>query len=601
MSDGSVPSRDEGLGHEGKLAGGVSGASEALVDRAASDGDAAARREEAAADLSPLNVAAWLSRRAALAPDALAVAVARSSGYHKLTAAELDARCDRVARALATAGIGRGTRTVVMVTPSLDFFAVTFALFKLGAVMVMVDPGMGVKNLGRCLGEAEPEAFIGIPKAHVARCLLGWARGSLKTLVTVGRKFGWGGVTLASLEAGVPTDGQGAVASVSAVEPERDETAAILFTSGSTGVPKGVLYPHRVFAAQVQSLRDTFGIEPGEVDLSTFPLFALFGPALGMASVVPLMDASRPGRADPARLVAALNDFQCTSMFASPALVEKVSRYCHEQKLTLSSLRRAISAGAPANSASLERFALCLPDGVQVWTPYGATESMPVTSIGSDEILEDTRSATDAGAGVCVGQAVAGIELAVIALSDEPIAEWCDAEILPTGKIGEIVVKGPVVTESYWRRDEHTALAKMRDDDGRSVRHRMGDVGWLDERGRLWMCGRKNHRVIADGRTMFTVPCEAIFNTHPAVFRTALVGAERDGAVSAVLCVQREQGRSRQLDREALIAELLALGAAHDHTRLIETVLFHDSFPVDVRHNAKIFREQLAVWASKQL
>jgi acyl-CoA synthetase (AMP-forming)/AMP-acid ligase II len=547
----------------------------------------------------PLNVAAWLPRMASRDPQALAVAVAWRKGYHRLTAADLDARCDSVARGLMSLGIGRGTRTVVMITPSPEFFAVTFALFKIGAVPVMVDPGMGVANLGRCLAEAEPEAFIGITKAHVARCLLGWARRSVKICVTVGPRFGWGGTSLSALERGVARRADGTVEPVVPIEPGRDETAAILFTSGSTGVPKGVVYPHRVFAAQVCSLRDAFGIEAGEIDLSTFPLFALFGPALGMASVVPLMDASRPAAADPEHLLAALNDFGCTSMFASPALIEKLGRHCSKHGLTLPSLRRAISAGAPASASALERFSGLLSNGAQVWTPYGATEAMPVTSIGSDEILSDTCSATASGAGVCVGVAVPGIKLAVIALTDERIARWSDADVLSPGKIGEIVVQGPVVTEAYWGRDEQTALAKIVDDDG-SVRHRMGDVGWLDERGRLWMCGRKSHRVRTNECTMFTVPCEAVFNTHPAVFRTALVGVEGGAGIRPVLCVELEQD-SRDADKDVLTRELLSLGAAHNHTRSIESVLFHDGFPVDVRHNAKIFREQLAVWAARRL
>jgi len=550
-------------------------------------------------EADPLNVAAWLPRMAARDPEALAVAVAWRNGYHRLTAAELDARCDRVARGLMSLGIGRGTRTVVMITPSPEFFAVTFALFKLGAVPVMADPGMGVSNLGRCLAEAEPEAFVGIPKAHVARCLLRWARRSIKTCVTVGRRFGWGGASLAALEEGVARREDGSVEPVVPIEPGRDETAAILFTSGSTGVPKGVVYPHRVFAAQVCSLRDTFGIESGEIDLSTFPLFALFGPALGMASIVPRMDASRPAAADPRHLIKALTDFGCTSMFASPALIEKLGRYCTAEGLTLPSLRRAISAGAPASPSAIERFAALLTGGAQVLTPYGATECMPVTSIGSDEILSDTGSATGAGAGVCVGVAVPGIDLAVISLTDEPIERWSDAEVLPPGRIGEIVVTGPVVTDRYWGRDEQTALAKILEDDG-TVHHRMGDVGWLDEGGRLWMCGRKSHRVTTNERTLFTVPCEAVFNLHPKVFRTALVGCEDNGDVKPVLCVELE-GEFRHTDRDALVLELLSLGAAHDHTRLIETVLFHESFPVDVRHNAKIFREKLAVWAAGQL
>jgi acyl-CoA synthetase (AMP-forming)/AMP-acid ligase II len=216
-----------------------------------------------------------------------------------------------------------------------------------------------------------------------------------------------------------------------------------------------------------------------------------------------------------------------------------------------------------------------------------------VAVIGSDAILSETRTRTEGGAGVCVGRPVDGMEVAIIPISDGPIEHWSDDLRLPPGETGEIVVKGPVVTPGYYRRPESTALAKIRDGD--AIRHRMGDVGYLDADGRLWMCGRKAHRVDLPDGPMFTVPCEAPFNAHPAVYRSALVGVSRAGVTLPVLCVEPEPGKTAPHD------ELRAIAQAHPHTRAIETFLSHDGFPVDVRHNSKIFREKLADWAQEQL
>jgi acyl-CoA synthetase (AMP-forming)/AMP-acid ligase II len=386
------------------------------------------------------------------------------------------------------------------------------------------------------------------------------------------------------------------------LDPHPEQTAAILFTSGSTGVPKGVVTPFRVFAAQVEALRTVYGIEPGESDLATFPLFALFGPALGMASIVPDMDASRPGATDPERLLEALHDFACTNLFASPALIDKLGRHCADHHLTLSSLRRAISAGAPASAPALERFRTALPEGVEVLTSYGATEALPVSVMASEELLRDTRQITERGGGVCVGRPVPGMQVRIIAIHDQPVEAWSEDLPLAAGEIGEIVVCGAVVTPSYYKRPAATRLAKIPGADG-GFWHRMGDVGYFDEHGRLWMCGRKGHRVETDRGTLFTIPCEAVFNTHPAVRRSALVGVTRSsgrpGRTQPVLCVERAPGHD--VRPAALTQELLEIAKQHDHTRSIETVLYHDAFPVDVRHNAKIFREKLATWAQEQL
>jgi len=382
------------------------------------------------------------------------------------------------------------------------------------------------------------------------------------------------------------------------LQPDPEQTAAILFTSGSTGVPKGVVTPFRVFAAQVKALRDVYAIQPGERDLATFPLFALFGPALGMASVVPDMDASRPAEADPQRLFEAFRDYNCTNVFASPALIAKLGRYCVDQGLTLTSLRRAISAGAPASNPALERFQRCLPGGVEVLTSYGATECLPVTMLGSREILRETRRLTDQGGGVCVGRPAPGIDVRIVPILDEPIESWSEDLALPRGEIGEIVVYGAVVTPSYYKRPQATKLAKIPTENG-DVWHRMGDVGYFDEQGRLWMCGRKGHRVDAKEGTLYTIPCEAVFNTHPAVRRSALVGVIREGKTTPLLCVERVKGATIQ--NGPLTEELLEIARNHEHTRAIDIVLYHPSFPVDVRHNAKIFREKLALWAWKEL
>ncbi len=547
-----------------------------------------------------VNIAAHLPAMARQYPEMRAVVVPRGRDanrkfrFTQYTFRQLETESNRLAQGFEALGISRGTRTVLMVTPSLDFFALTFALFKVGAVPVLVDPGIGIRNLGICLAEAEPDAFIGIPRAHLARVLLGWARKSLRTHVTVGRRFLWGGTTLAQVR-----QASGSGEAYQMADTQAAETAAILFTSGSTGVPKGVVYTHGMFAEQVEKLRGLYRIEPGEIDLPTFPLFALFAPALGMTAIIPEMDATRPAQVNPANIIDAIEQFQVTNMFGSPALINRVGRYGEALGVKLPTLRRVISAGAPVSAKVLERFSKMLSPGVQLFTPYGATEALPVCSIGSDEILNDTRARTDQGAGVCVGRPVTGMDVKVIRISDEPIVDWSNDLVLTAGQIGEITVKGPNVTREYFNRTTSTTLAKIIDPAG-GFFHRMGDVGYADETGRIWFCGRKSHRVTTPKNTLFTIPCEAIFNTHPAVFRSALVGVSRAGEVAPELCVELEQEAANRLTPRQLREELLALGAGNELTRNIKTIHFHPAFPVDIRHNAKIFREQLSVWAAQQ-
>jgi acyl-coenzyme A synthetase/AMP-(fatty) acid ligase len=312
------------------------------------------------------------------------------------------------------------------------------------------------------------------------------------------------------------------------------------------------------------------------------------------------MDPTRPAHVDPRKIIEAIQDFGITNMFGSPALIDRVGRYGQKRGVKLPTLRRVIAAGAPMPPAVLARFCAMLSPEAQVHTGYGATEAMPVSSIGSHEILNDTRYETDAGKGVCVGKPVDGMRVSVVPITDRPIPFWKDSLTLPVGEVGEIAVKGPVATRSYYKQESATRLAKIHEKNQTGFWHRMGDLGSLDEQGRLWFFGRKFHRVLTPSGTHFTIACEGVFNTHPKVFRTALTSVKIGGIVRPILCVELER-HPKNPDKAAISRELLELGATKPHTKEIKTILFHDGFPVDIRHNAKIYRDRLGVWASRKL
>ena len=544
---------------------------------------------------SPCNIAAALPELARRQPQQVAIRCPGRRGAGgmarydvTLTYAELDRRSDAIAAGLAGHGIGRGTRTVVMVRPSPEFFLLMFALFKAGAVPVLVDPGIDRRALKQCLDEAQPQAFIGIALAHLARRVLGWAR-SARHLVSVGTRWAWGGTTLARVER------EGAGAGSQRADTAPDDIAAILFTSGSTGVPKGVVYRHRHFVGQIELLRSAFGMEAGGVDLPTFPPFALFDPALGLTSVIPDMDPTRPAQADPRRLHDAIARFGITQLFGSPALMRVLAD--HGQPLP--TLRRVTSAGAPVPPDVVARIRRLLSEDAQFWTPYGATECLPVAVIEGRE-LEQTRAATEAGAGTCVGRVVAPNVVRIIAIDDAAIADWHGVRELPAGDVGEITVAGPTATDTYFNRDAATAAAKIREtlpDGSERIVHRMGDVGYFDAQGRLWFCGRKTQRVETAQGPLYTEQAEPVFNTLPGIARTALVGVGTAGTQVPVLCYELQPGA----DAAGMPQRLREMAEGHAHTLPIAHFLRHPAFPVDIRHNAKIGREKLARWAAAQL
>jgi len=529
------------------------------------------------------NIANRISKQAMRAPEQLAIIVPHHNNQ-SLTFQQVEEEINAYARGFQNIGIKQGDRVSLFVTPCLEFMPICFALYKIGAILVLIDPGMGKDALLSCVERIKPKALVGIPKAMLAAFLYKKSFSSVSIKVTVGwGSWLWGGHNIKKIR-------DADSAPLSSAPTTWEDEASILFTSGSTGPAKGVRYTHGIFESQTAQLQSMYNIQEGEIDLPCFPLFALFSLAMGMTVVLPDMDPTKPAKADPKKLVNAIEKYNVTNAFASPALWKPFAKWCIDNNKKLPTLKRVLSAGAPIPPALHNNFRNIIVEEAEIHTPYGATESLPVATIGSKEVLEDTQYQTEKGGGTCVGHPVSEITVRIISISDEIIDIWKEDLCVPNGEVGEICVQGNVVTSEYKEEPKHTKASKIYGSNG-TFWHRMGDIGYFDSRGRLWFCGRKSHRVQQkDGTLLFPVPCEAIFNTHPGVARSALVGVEG----TPIIIIERDHNHPCRKE------ELLSLAEQNEKTKHIKHILLHPAFPVDVRHNAKIKRLILRDWAKEQ-
>jgi acyl-CoA synthetase (AMP-forming)/AMP-acid ligase II len=544
--------------------------------------------------MSTDNIASILGTLAYELADKDAIIVPLDDNCEKISFQQLEEDSNRLADGLVRQGFARGDRVLLMVRPGIDFISLTFALFKLGAVAVLIDPGLGRKNMLKCIENVQAKGMIAIPLAQAARKFFPKSFVGIKNFVTVGRRWLWGGTTLDAIR-------KSGSAEFLSGKTNPDDSAAILFTSGSTGPSKGVLYTHRMFSHQVEIIRSNYNIEKEEIDLPTFPLFALFGVSLGMTCIIPDMDPTRPAEVDPEKIIQTIKIYSVTNSFGSPALWRTVSKYCLEKDIQLPTIKRILMAGAPVPGNLLARFDKILTPDAKIHTPYGATEALPVATIDHRKIIDETWTQTQAGKGTCVGNIIKGLDLKIIKITDEPISSFDEGLLVAPGEIGEIIVRSPWASPLYFHLEKATQLAKIPDGDG--FWHRMGDVGYMDSLSNLWFCGRKNHRVVTSTATHFTIPCEAIFNCHPDVKRSALVGVGSKGSQEPVIIIEVENDKRvrTQSDKNIFIEELRNVATISPLTSDIKQVLFHPSFPVDIRHNAKISREKLAEWAENQI
>ena len=533
-----------------------------------------------------VNVARFLSERADAFPQQVAVkALSAGNTYKSYTFKQVEYASNRFANKLVAQGVTRGKRVLLLVKPGVDLILITFALFKVGAVPVIIDPGMGIRNFLKCVKTSRPEALIGIPEAlRLSRVFFPYFRKMVARIK----------VRVGSL---VPLLDEAGTCSFKGAEMYADTLAAIVFTSGSTGPPKGVEYLHGMFEAQVRAIREQYGIQAGEVDLPMLPLFALFNPALGVTTVVPPINPRCPAKMDPGAIVQAINVNKVTTSFGAPVLWEKVVGYCEAHRVTLPSLKRVLMAGTSVSPRLIKRFRDVIPD-CEVHVPYGATEALPMLSISSTEVLNEEAPLVKEGKGTCLGKALPGVKAKVVAIKKGPIVAIGDIEELAAGEVGEIIVQGPTVTRAYHRLKEATARAKIQE--GKYLWHRMGDLGYKDRDDNFWFCGRMAERVVTAEGVYFPDCCEEIINQHEKVFRSALIGLGAGEKQTPAIVIEPKKGcwpRSRKA-KKAFLAEIKTFAKQFSETSAIEHFFLYRHFPVDVRHNAKIHRLKLSRYFS---
>ena len=531
------------------------------------------------------NVAGAVVRRAAAHPDQTAVRIPRRSGGGISFADESFRSWEQRVRAaqelLGRQGIGKGTRVLVLARPGLELLTAVFALLWRGAVPVVIDAGMGRRRFLACVQRSRPEAVVGIPLA------LALSRLFPRPFATVRARLS----TRALLRAPAPPPDPAA----SPVPVAPDDPVALLFTSGSTGPAKGVVYRRRHLAAQLEALRGAFSIEEGEVDFPMLPVFALFNPALGMTTVIPPMHPAHPARADGRLLLEVMAAAGVTNSFGSPVLWRKLARAgAAEGSPRVPSLRRMLAAGAAVPPDLVGELRPVFPHA-RLSSPYGATEALPLTLIDGDSI-EREAAATREGRGVCVGRPLPAVDLRILPVGGETLEAADLGHPQSPGAIGEIVVSGPVVTAEYDALPEATRRSKVQEPDGR-LWHRMGDAGYLDGEGRLWFVGRVAERVVLEnGALLYTECVEQVFLRHPRVERCALLGIGPAAHRTPALVVQPVEGAypRSETDLATWKQELRAIAEAHATTAAVRHFFFRRSFPVDPRHNAKIHRLAMA-------
>lgn len=515
--------------------------------------------------------------------------------YRQLTYREIDEESDRAAYALQQANFRPGEKAVFMVKVGPELFVQVFALFKLGVIPVVVDPGMGIRRMLHCYHSVASENFVGIPVATLVRWLAPRMFASIRSAVTVFRGKIWGqNRLLKNVDVGQPFP---------IFEGVADSPALISFTTGSTGPAKAVECTQLMAQSMMEEMQSHAGITEKDVQLLTVPFFGVLGMMMGNTCVLPSMDPTRPADIVPEYLIQAIEDYKVTCMFASPSLLNALGRYGEKQNTKLETLRMVSCGGAPMTLGTMHLFRKMLAKEANFETTWGATEGLPLTSINIDTLLDDTKAGMESGMGVCIGHPVGRVKVRIMRLVDGPIKNWSDDLDQREGEVGELIVQGPNISPRYHRDEKSDRENKIQDGD--RIWHRTGDLGWRDEQGRIWFCGRKSHQIKLSEQnvTLYSVQGEGVVNSHPAVYRSALVCAKdmsKGGENYPVICVELVPDSAQQ-DQDAIRDQILSLLAKHEATKFVKDVLFHPAFPVDIRHNAKIERHVLGEWATRVL
>lgn len=555
-----------------------------------------------------------------------------------LTWAELNQQVNAAATRLHALGVRPGDRVNLMVPPGARLTTLIYACMKLGAVIVVADTGLGIPGLTRALKGANPSFLVGIPTALSAARTLLWpgVRISVEPLGSVQEKLLGvaGSVFTAPAADGTPGAPVPTPTVVEFPSPVPDADAAVLYTSGSTGPAKGVVYTQRQLAGMRDAIANTYGFAPGSGLVAGFAPFALLGPALGATSVTPTMDVTRPKTLTASALASAAAAIDASVVFASPAalvnVVATADELNAEQRAALAKVQTVLSAGAPIPVPLLEALSALVPNA-SLHTPYGMTEGLPVTDVSFEMIRQAIAEGTPNAAGevldpfardgVCVGFAVYGAAVAIAPLlQDGSVADELTHE---PGVTGEILVSAPHVKDRYdtlWVTEEQSISTPGW--------HHTGDVGHLDASGRLWVEGRLAHVLLTSQGVLTPVAAEQSAESLPEVRRAALVAVGPAGTAAPVLVIEAsantaalEARQSASSFKRALLdrvpgarrfpiaegvapfelSQLVRQKVAEDTGVELAAVLVVHEHPTDIRHNSKIDRPALGEWASKVL
>lgn len=553
-----------------------------------------------------------------------------------LTWAELNQQVNAAATRLHALGVRPGDRVNLMVPPGARLTTLIYACMKLGAVIVVADTGLGIPGLTRALKGANPSFLVGIPAALSAARTLLWpgVRISVEPLGSVQEKLLGvaGSVFTAPAADGTPGAPVPTPTVVEFPSPVPDADAAVLYTSGSTGPAKGVVYTQRQLAGMRDAIANTYGFAPGSGLVAGFAPFALLGPALGATSVTPTMDVTRPKTLTASALASAAAAIDASVVFASPAalvnVVATADELNAEQRAALAKVQTVLSAGAPIPVPLLEALSALVPNA-SLHTPYGMTEGLPVTDVSFEMIRQAIAEGTPNAAGevldpfardgVCVGFAVYGAAVAIAPLlQDGSVADELTHE---PGVTGEILVSAPHVKDRYdtlWVTEEQSISTPGW--------HHTGDVGHLDASGRLWVEGRLAHVLLTSQGVLTPVAAEQSAESLPEVRRAALVAVGPAGTAAPVLVIEAaantaalEARQSASAFKRALLdrvpgrfpiaegvapfelSQLVRQKVAEDTGVELAAVLVVHEHPTDIRHNSKIDRPALGEWASKVL
>jgi acyl-CoA synthetase (AMP-forming)/AMP-acid ligase II/pimeloyl-ACP methyl ester carboxylesterase len=514
--------------------------------------------------------------------------------YNMLSYSELKARTIQYQRGLISLGMSPGKKIIMLLSPCHDFLAFTYAILACGGVPVFIDSGIGTQKLCECIQKSQAQGVILSSKAQI--------------LYLLKRKKIFSGMTIVVNASPVPI-GFGAnldfflnfsAAETQIFKADPNAMAMVAFTSGATGCPKGAIFTNENLAAQLQIFQRHFKLAPEERDLPLLPIFSLYSCALGSAPVFYPISPGKPLDLDPEQVCKAINDLGIRTSFGSPTLWAKIAEFIEVQPTQLSSLRKIFIAGTSVPSKLISILNKVIP-GAEIFTPYGATEALPTTLSPARDLPQIPSLASNGMSGIAIGKILPEVELKIIQIVEGPIFEDSQIQELDFLAIGEIIVSGDNISKSYLLNDAANANNKIILSSGQ-IWHRIGDTGYQDSEGNLYYCGRVAHitkSLLSDTtqEVLFSEPVELVFNNHIKIRRTALIYLS-DQRKSALAVEPEPKYFPRSLEEyNSFVCDLRELATSTNFTRNIKDFFFFKSFPVDARHNAKIFRDQLGTLA----